>query len=243
MPYLSIVIPAYNEIKKIGPTLSKIGSFLGTKSYDFEIIVIDDGSVDGTALAAEESDLAKAHKLKVIRNDKNKGKGFSVRNGIAHSEGEYVLLCDADLSAPIEEIGVLFDSIKSGYDIVIGSRAMKESRINIHQPWYREIMGKIFNFFVKMLVIEDFSDTQCGFKLFSGGAARDIARQMKTSGFCFDVEMLYLAKIKGYNVREAGVIWGHFPGSKVRLFSSSVEMFLDLLRIRIRHRKIKRNRK
>lgn len=237
MIYLSIVIPAYNEEKRIVPTLDKIRSFLMKKNYDFEIILVDDGSIDRTVDMAEGSMLAKEHKLKVLKNGTNKGKGFSVKSGIVNSKGECLLFSDADLSTPIEELDKFLASMDEGYDIIIGSRALGESNVGIHQPWHREIMGKAFNFFVKMLLMRDFNDTQCGFKLFKGDAARNIASSMKIEGFCFDVEMLYLAKIKGYNIKEIGVAWNNSPESKVRLFSSSVGMFLDLVRIKMICRK------
>jgi len=169
--------------------------------------------------------------LTVLKNGSNKGKGFSVKNGIIKSRGEYILFSDADLSTPIEELDKLFASVNNGYDIVIGSRSIKESKVMAHQPWYREIMGKTFNFFVKTLLMKDFNDTQCGFKLFKGNIAREIAGHMSIDGFCFDVEMLYFAKIKGYNIKEEGVIWNNSPCSKVRLFHSSINMFFDLTKI------------
>jgi dolichyl-phosphate beta-glucosyltransferase len=237
MAFLSIVIPAYNEEGRILPTLNKIGLFLKPKKYDFEIILVDDGSSDNTVLTAERSDLFRGNKLKIVKNGVNRGKGFSVKNGIAHSTGEFILLSDADLSTPIEEIDKLFASMNNGRDIVIGSRSIKESNVMVRQPYYREIMGKTFNFFVKTLLIKDFNDTQCGFKLFKGDIAREIAGHMNIDGFCFDVEMLYLAKIKGYNIKEEGVAWNNSPCSKVRLFHSSINMFFDLAKIRVMHNK------
>jgi dolichyl-phosphate beta-glucosyltransferase len=236
MVYLSIVIPAYNEEKRIAGTLDKIHGFLKTKNYSYEVIVVDDGSADRTVGVSEESSLAKERSLRVVKNSGNKGKGFSVKSGILKSTGEFVLLSDADLSTPIGEIDKLFCAIKEGNDIVIGSRALKGSMVSVHQPWYREIMGKTFNFFVKMLLMRGFNDTQCGFKLLRGDVARSIAPTMKIDGFCFDVEMLYLARIKGYNIREIGVVWKNSPESKVRLIFSPLSMFLDLFSIKRIHK-------
>lgn len=233
--YLSIIIPAYNEEKRIGLTLSKICGFLKTKSYEYEVILVDDGSNDKTISEAKESELAKTNKLKIVRNGMNKGKGFSVKNGILNSAGEYMLFSDADLSTPIEEADKLFGYIKKGYDIVIGSRSIAGSDVKVHQPFYREKMGRIFNFLVNSLLMGGFNDTQCGFKLFKGSIAREIGRELTIDGFCFDVEMLYLAKKKGYRIAEIGVVWENSPQSKVRVINSSLAMFIDLLKIRRRH--------
>lgn len=233
--YLSIIIPSYNEEKRIGLTLSKICGFLKTKSYEYEIILVDDGSNDKTILEAKDSELAKTNKLNIIKNVTNKGKGFSVKSGILNSSGEYILFSDADLSTPIEETGKLFGYIEKGYDIVIGSRSITGSDVKVHQPFYREKMGRIFNFFVNILLISGFNDTQCGFKLFKGSIAREIGRELTIDGFCFDVEMLYLAKKKGCRIAEVGIVWENSPQSKVRVISSSLAMFIDLLKIRRRH--------
>lgn len=237
--YLSIIIPAFNEEKRISNTLSRIHKFLSCKNYDFEVIFVDDGSLDGTIANASSSQLFKDGKLKIVKNGKNMGKGFSVRNGCMHSCGDYVLLSDADLSTPIEELDKCFSYIDKGNDIVIGSRSSAGSEVKIRQPWYREAMGKTFNLFVKSLIMDEFKDTQCGFKLFKGDVARNIASQMKINGFCFDVEMLYLARTKGYNVCEVGVLWENSPESKVRLISSPLSMFLDLLRIKNIHKDVR----
>ncbi|MDP2929134.1 MAG: glycosyltransferase family 2 protein [Candidatus Omnitrophota bacterium] len=236
MIHLSVVIPAYNEETRIGPTLDEVYNFLSSKKYDFEVILVDDGSRDRTVDVAASSRLFEENKLTILKNGSNKGKGSSVKNGIIHSSGEFILFSDADLSTPIGEFDKLFGEINKGYDIVIGSRALKDSDVKVHQLWHREVMGKTFNFFVKLLLMRGLGDTQCGFKLFKGDAARKIAFSMKVKGFCFDVEMLYLAKIKGYNVREIGVIWENSPESKVRLFSSPLSMFLDLFAIKRIHK-------
>jgi dolichyl-phosphate beta-glucosyltransferase len=236
MVHLSIVIPAYNEARRIGDTLDRIYRFFKAKDYGCEVMLVDDGSTDNTVAVAQESALSREGKLKILKNGINRGKGFSVKNGILNATGEYVLFSDADLSTPIEEIDKLFGLIKDGCDIAIGSRAIKGSTISIRQPWYREAMGKTFNFFVKLLLIKGFNDTQCGFKLFKGNIAREIASSMKIDGFCFDVEMLYLAKRKGYNIRETGVVWKNSPESKVKLMSSPLSMFLDLFNIKRIHK-------
>jgi len=235
MIYLSLILPAYNEGSRIGPTLDKIGDFLSKKSYDYEVILVDDGSVDNTIAVAEKSRLYKEDKLRIIKNGKNRGKGFSVKNGIFNSSGEYILFSDADLSTPIEEVDKLFGAINNGYDIVIGSRALKESQVIISQPWYRETMGKVFNLFVKSIVLKGFNDTQCGFKLFKSDTARYIASRLKIEGFSFDVEMLYIAIKKGYNIKEMPVVWLNSARSKVSPILDSARMFLDLIKIKTIH--------
>jgi len=234
--HLSIIIPAHNEAERMGATLSEIYDFLSTKDYDYEIIIVDDGSADETVSNAKKSQLFKEYKLGVIKNWVNMGKGFSVKRGILAARGDYILFTDADLSTPIKELNNLFDCMEEGYDIVIGSRGVKESIIKIHQPWYRERMGRIFNFFVKLLLMKEFSDTQCGFKLFKGSIARNIAQFLKIDGFCFDVEMLYLAKQKLHKVKELGIVWDNSPNSKVKMIDSSLHMFLDLFKIKVLHK-------
>ncbi len=231
--YLSVIIPAYNEEKRIAGTLSAICDYLKTKDFKYEVLVVDDGSSDLTIAKAEASDLFKENTLKVIKNGANRGKGFSIKNGILSSCGDYVLMSDADMSTPIDEFDKLINYTSEGYDIVIGSRSVETSDIRVRQPWYREKMGKTFNFFVKTLLgMKDFSDTQCGFKLFKGDVARDIAEDLKIEGFCFDPEMLYIAGKKGCKVKEVGVIWDNSPESRVTIMASSLSMFLDLFKIK-----------
>lgn len=236
MMYLSIIIPAYNEAQRIKWSLSKIDEFLCSKNYDYEVIIVDDGSTDKTINEALRSRLDKRKKLKIIKNDMNRGKGYSVKRGILNSHGEFLLISDADLSTPIEELDKLFHCINNGYDIVIGSRSVADSDVQIHQSWYREKMGKVFNIFVKFLLLRNFNDTQCGFKLLKGNVARNLALLMRIRGFCFDVELLYLARIKGYRIKETGVIWRNSPQSKVKIISSSSTMFLDLFKIKLMHK-------
>ncbi|MDD5194064.1 MAG: glycosyltransferase family 2 protein [Candidatus Omnitrophica bacterium] len=234
--FLSIVIPAYNEENRLLPTLEKIYSYLGSNNFDCEVIVVDDGSLDNTKDTALRSQLNNAGKLTVLQNGRNRGKGFSVKRGILASQGDYILFSDADLSTPIEEFEKLFKGVKEGFDIVIGSRGVFESDIRVHQPWHREKMGKIFNFFIKAFIFNNFSDTQCGFKLFKGSIARDIASSTVIEGFCFDVEMIYIAKMRRYKIKEIGVIWNNSPQSRVKIFGSSIGMFYDLLRIKALHK-------
>ena len=234
--FLSIIIPAYNEEQRIGKTLFTMKEYFKSQNYDYEVIVVDDGSRDDTVLKSQESSLALDGKLKVVKNGINRGKGFSVKNGILNSSGEYILISDADMSTPIQEVEKLLKHIKDGNDVVIGSRSIQGSDIRVYQPWYRQIMGKTFNLFVKTLLFRGINDTQCGFKLFRGDVARNIAQKMRIEGFCFDVEMLYLAKKSGFKVKEIGVVWENSPDSRVTVVNSSLNMFFDLFKIKKIHR-------
>ena len=152
------------------------------------------------------------------------------------SLGEYVLFTDADLSTPISEIEKLMRDIPEGNDIAMASRSVDTSNLAVRQPWYRQTMGRVFNLFIKVMLFSEYNDTQCGFKLFKGDVAREIAGEMQIDGFCFDVEMIYLAKMKGYRIRETGVTWENSTESKVTILNSSLNMFVDLFRIKKCHR-------
>jgi dolichyl-phosphate beta-glucosyltransferase len=229
--YLSVIIPAYNEEQRIGKTLRMIHSYLQEQSYPAEIIVVDDGSQDGTASIVRTFDAALLP-IHVLQNGRNRGKGFSVRQGFLHACGEYLLFSDADLSTPIEEVEKLMAALHEPCDVAIGSRALPESRVEVHQPWYREYLGRLFNVFVQALAIPGIRDTQCGFKCFRREAALAICQRMATERFGFDVEMIYLARGLGYRVREVPVVWRNSPQSRVRVWHDSVSMMGDLMRIR-----------
>lgn len=228
---ISVVIPAFNEEKRIGATIQKIYDYLKEKSETFEIIVVDDGSSDNTVDVVRNSS-ERIKNIKVLSNGSNKGKGFSVKNGILNSTSSLVLISDADLSTPIEEVEKFLPWLDNGYDIVIGSRGLEESEILKKQPWYRQSMGKTFNKMVKILALGDFNDTQCGFKLFKSGAAKKVFSLSKIDGFAFDVEILFIAKKMGYRTKEVPVRWINSPQSKVRIMRDSLKMFFDLLQIR-----------
>jgi len=234
--YLSIIIPAYNEEKRLGKTLETILNYLKKKGYSYEIIIVNDGSTDGTVDIAQEF-IKFDSNMKIINNDKNMGKGYSVKRGVLEASGEYILFTDSDLSTPIEEFKKLLTPLESGYDIAIGSRSMKESNVVVHQPFYREIIGKIFNKLVKAFVVKGFIDTQCGFKLFKKDAAKNIFNNQKLNGFSFDVEILYLAIKDNLKIKEVPIKWFNSPKSHVSLVGSSYRMFMELLKIKRIHSK------
>ncbi len=230
---LSIIIAAYNEEKRIEASLGKVRKFLESRG-DYEIIVVDDGSTDTTAQKVLGFKSAIPH-LNLISYRVNRGKGYALRTGVLASRGDFVLLSDADLSTPIEEIDKIMPLVATGQgDVIIGSRALALSEIIKKQPWWRRGMGRIFNKFVRLLVLDDFADTQCGFKLFSGGIARELFAEARIDRFAFDVEILALAKKRGYRIFDTPIRWINAPGSKVNPVIDSPQMLFDLCRIRLR---------
>ena len=231
---LSVIIPAYNEENRLPATLKEIGSYLDQGKTDYEIIVVDDGSKDKTTLKVKEIKNNNG-RVQLLQNEKNRGKGLSVRKGILAAQGEYILFYDADGSTPISELEKLLEKLRAGYDIAIGSRGLKESQIRVRQPFYREYMGKIFNRLVRLLTVPGIADTQCGFKCFRREAARELFTLQKIKRFSFDVEILYLAQKRGYKIAEVPVVWMNSPVSRVGLIKDSLRMLFDLFRIRLIH--------
>ncbi len=234
MNSISVVIPAYNEEQRLPVTLGKVTEYLCARKWTFsETIVVDDGSSDGTAQLVWR--LSKADpSIRLIQNPGNRGKGYSVRNGVLAARADWILFTDADLSAPIEELDKLFAGIRQQEArIAIGSRALDRSLIGIHQSFFREQAGRVFNTFVRLMTGLPFWDTQCGFKLFESQAAREVFGRQELEGFGFDVEILFIARLLGYRTVEVPVRWNHSEGTKVRMLSDSLNMFLDLIRIRI----------
>ena len=236
-PFLSVIIPAYNEAERIGSSLVAILNYLQAQTYTFELIVVDDGSRDKTIDVVKSTPCAN-EKIRIVSYQPNRGKGYAIRQGVLASCGEYVLFMDADLSTPVAEIARAL-ALSNDYDIVIGSRALRNSQVVVYQPLYRRIGAKVFNVLRDGLVgagIRRFKDTQCGFKLFRGDLARQIFSQAQVTGFMFDVEILYLALKWNLKIAELPVEWANVPGSKLRLFSDTRRMFQDLALIRWSHR-------
>ncbi|HNT30646.1 MAG TPA: glycosyltransferase family 2 protein [bacterium] len=231
-PWLSLIIPAFNEANRIGTTLERISAFLRQVAYDFEVVVVSDGSTDATgemvtAFAAHRSD------TRLINLPHNQGKGAAVRAGVLESKGKYVCFTDADLSAPIEDIAVLFTALQDGYDVAIGSRALSDSAIGIHQPLYREMLGKTINWIIRRLYLPDIHDTQCGFKLFTAEAAQRLFEPLQIQGMLFDVEILYRARLLGMRVAEVPVRWDNAPGSKFApTIKNAWQVVRDLISLR-----------
>jgi len=233
-PELSIIIPAYNEEKRLGRTLARIRDYFAGHAPGLdgiEIVIVDDGSADGTARVAQEwaRDMPA---VRLVSNGVNRGKGYSVRNGMLAARGRVALFTDADLSSPIEESEKLLDALAAGNDIAIGSRALDRSLIAVHQSRVRELAGMIFNGFVRILTGLRFHDTQCGFKAFVRERCRIIFEQQRIERFGFDPEILFLARHHGLRAAEVPVRWAHDPATKIHMLRDSLMMFSDLLRIR-----------
>lgn len=227
---LSIVVPAYQEEARIRRSLEALAAHLRARGEPFEVLVVDDGSRDATPALVEE--FARTHAgFALVRLGTNRGKGAAVREGMARSRGARVVFTDADLSTPLEELDALGRALEDGADFVLASRGLKESRLEVRQPWYREHMGKMFNGLVRLITGIPFRDTQCGFKLLRGDAARALAAEMREDGFSFDVELILLARRRGLALREIPVTWRNDTGSRVNPVRDSAAMLASLARI------------
>ncbi len=228
---LTIIIPAFNEEKRIGSTLDVIHRYFDQKSMTREIIVIDDGSNDDTA-GVVNAMKRRIHDLRCIRSLPNRGKGYAVKAGVEQSRGEYVLFTDADNSTPIEEFEK-FHPILPHAKVVIGSRYMAKSSVVIRQPYYRILLGRLGNFLIRVFLFDDIRDTQCGFKAFQHRAARELFSRMKVNRFGFDIELLSIAHLLKYSVREVPVSWYNSPLSRVRPIKDALRTFADLIYIKL----------
>ncbi len=227
---LSVVIPAYNEECRIPCALDSVMKYLSGR-YDFEIIVVDDGSSDGTAEICSAF-FESGGRGKLLRNSRNRGKGYSVRRGMLEAGGDLILFSDADMSTPITEAEKLIESIGEGFDVAVGSRGLPESDVRVRQPFIRESMGRCFNVLVRMFSVRGIRDTQCGFKLFSRECARKVFEKSRIDRFSFDVEALFLARMFGYKTAEVPVTWINSESSRVSVLRDPLKMFLDILYIR-----------
>ena len=230
-PQLSIVIPAYNEAARIELTLDRVLSCVEKQGWDAEVLVVDDGSTDSTTEIVHQW-MEKYPRLHLIKNDGNRGKGYSVRNGLLQASGEIVMFTDADLSAPMEEAELLMAAIADGADVAIGSRWMDKTRQTIHQPLYRRFFGRCFNWVTRTIMGLPFKDTQCGFKAFKRPAAQIIFRLQRIERWGFDPEILFIARKLGYEVREVPVTWGHDERSRMSYLKDGMKMLEEMAVIR-----------
>jgi dolichyl-phosphate beta-glucosyltransferase len=233
VPYLSVVVPAYNEEDRIRPTLERLAEYYGAQPYEWDVTVVSDGSTDGTdAIVAE---FAQGHpQFRLLAYQPNRGKGCAVRKGMLEATGDIVLFCDADLATPQEETEKLLPHMEQGADVAIGSRPLKESSLEKRQPIHREMLGRLFNKLVQTLAIRGIDDTQCGFKMFRREVARDVFTRCKLDGFSFDFEALMIARDLGYRIDEVPIRWMHQEGSKVVLLRDGPKMLRDLVKLRLK---------
>jgi glycosyltransferase involved in cell wall biosynthesis len=230
-PQYSIVIPAFNEQARIGATLERVMECIRARHWTAEVLVVNDGSRDQTA-ALVSAAARKYPNLRLIENPGNRGKGYSVRNGMLQARGAIVMFTDADLSAPIEEAELLFAAIENGADVAIGSRWLDRSRQTLRQPIYRRVFGRCFNWLTRMIMHLPLADTQCGFKAFRREAARTIFIRQRVERWGFDPEILYIALRLGMRIDEVAVTWGHDERSRISYLKDGLKMMEDLLKIR-----------
>lgn len=228
-PFLSIVIPAHNEENRLPATLEQVFLFLEKQTFPYEVIVVENGSSDRTFEIAREF-AARHANFHVIQNDW-RGKGLAVQRGMKEARGEYLFFCDADLSMPVEEISKFLPPQLEEMDIAIASREAPGS-VRYDEPYYRHLTGRVFNTLIRLLVLPGLQDTQCGFKCIRAAVAEDIFPRQTLTGWAFDVELLYIARHRGYEIVEIPIHWYFNDDSKISVFHDSLRMFLDLLRIR-----------
>ncbi len=234
--YLSVVIPSYNEEQRLGDTLDAIRNFIQERELAAEVLVVDDGSSDGTVKLAEGS--LRGQRGRVVRNRGNRGKGYSVRHGVLAAEGRWVLITDADLSTPIEDYDKLAERARErDLDIVIGSRALPDSNVEVPQHGLRQFMGRSFNKAIRLMTGLRFKDTQCGFKLMDRERTLPLFRRMRVDRFAFDVELLFLCDRFGLKVEDVPVTWRNDAASKVSILRDPLNMLMDVARVRWNFRK------
>lgn len=240
-PFLSIIIPAYNEEKRLPGTLEQVLEFLSSQSYRSEILIVENASQDNTLQVAQEfaarchTDVLPVHVLQ----EHQRGKGAAVKKGMFASSGDYRFMCDADLSMPVSEINRFFPPALPDVDIAIASREAPGA-VRHNEPTYRHLVGRVFNTLIRVLALPGLNDTQCGFKCFKGGVIKELFNDMTITGWSFDVEILYLAQQRGYHIHEVPIPWYYNPDSHISVAKDSTQMALDIFKIRLRGR---RNRK
>jgi dolichyl-phosphate beta-glucosyltransferase len=230
-PRWSVVIPAFNEAARLPPYLGEVVAYFDSRGEPYEVLVVDDGSVDGTADVVAA--IARSHpSVRVLRNERNEGKGAAVRQGMLAARGRYRLFTDADGATPIVELKRLEGALAAGADVAIGSRALADPGVLVVARRHRVLAGRLFGWIVGRFGVSGIVDSQCGFKLFSSVAAEDLFGRLRTRGFAFDVELLMRAQRAGYRVAEVAVNWTHQPGGKVRVLSHGPGMLWQIVRAR-----------
>lgn len=238
---VSVIIPAYNEAVRLPSTLAATADYFAGRAEDFEVLVVDDGSTDETAsvvsaFAGQRPEVS----VQCLSYGGNRGKGYAVRYGMLRASGDLRVFCDADLATPAEEYEVVWAAMTAqNAPIGIGSRPLRNSHLLVHQPWYREQLGRGFNAAVQLLAVPGIADTQCGFKIFTAETAKAVFSKCRIDGFAFDSEALFIARRLGYGIAEVPIRWSHKEGSKVSMVRDGLRMLLDLSRIRWMHRQLK----
>jgi dolichyl-phosphate beta-glucosyltransferase len=232
-PRLSVVIPAYNEEQRLPRSIEQIERYLDSRQPSYELILVDDGSTDGTRQVMDAA-AERNPKVRVEALPANRGKGRALATGVAAARGEEVLVTDADLSTPIDQLEKLETALKDGAGVAIGSRSVAGSQIEVPQPVYRVLMGKVFNVIVQVVLLPGIWDTQCGFKLFRADVARPVFAELTTDGFGYDPEVLFLAKRRGVRIAEVPVVWRNSAPTKVMPIRSSFDMFKHVVRVRFK---------
>jgi glycosyltransferase involved in cell wall biosynthesis len=228
-PFLSIIIPAYNEENRLPHALGQVFAFVEQQSYAAEVLVVENGSTDGTLQLAQQ--YTQDYPNLRVFHEPGRGKGLAVRRGMAEARGEYRFVCDVDLSMPVEEISHFLPPALTDFDIAIASREAPGA-VRYNEPYYRHLTGRVFNCLIRLLVLPGIQDTQCGFKCFRAAVAKDVFRYQMLTGWSFDVEILYIARRRGYRIAEVPIRWHYSPESKIHILRDSWRMFLDLLVIR-----------
>lgn len=231
MPTYSIVIPAFNESERIVVTLDKVLAYLAEQGWDAEVLVVNDGSRDTTPQIVQRY-AARFPSVRLLENPGNRGKGYAVRNGMLQARGEIVLFSDADLSAPIAEAPKLFAALAAGHDVAIGSRWLRRELQTERQPWYRQLFGRVFNTYLRVVLGLKFHDTQCGFKAFTRAAAQDVFSRQQVEGWGFDPEILFLARRRGFRTAEVPVEWAHDSRSRISYFRDGLRMVAEIFKVR-----------